>query len=142
MISKNCAITALCIFLNYRKFHVRNDSEAHPAWGQHTGSFAKNSFQIVSMNSGRTKNMLKFWLKIFKNFRHYQYFKYRVFFGNNEIIFYIFANVQNTVSDLLKDSNLPWGWSENILGQAVVSNTAGVGAQTAVPWHGNLEHCP
>ena len=34
-----------------------------------------------------------------------------------------------------------WGWSENLLGQVVVWNTAGVGARTAVPWHGNLERC-
>ena len=34
-----------------------------------------------------------------------------------------------------------WGWSENLLSQAVVWNTAGIGAQTAVPWHGNLECC-
>ena len=34
-----------------------------------------------------------------------------------------------------------WGWSENLLGQAVVWNTAGVGARTAVPWHGNMENC-
>ena len=30
---------------------------------------------------------------------------------------------------------------ENLLGQAVVWNTAGVGAGTAVLWHGNLERC-
>ena len=30
---------------------------------------------------------------------------------------------------------------KNLLGQAVVCNTAGVGAQTAVPLHGNLECC-
>ena len=30
---------------------------------------------------------------------------------------------------------------KNLLGQAVVWNTAGVGARTTVPWHGNLEWC-
>ena len=60
--------------------------------------------------------------------------------SNNNIII-IFLLLSKVLFQTYWRTAIRWSWSKNLLGQAVVWNTAAVWAWTVVPWHGHMERC-
>ena len=128
-------------------FNDIDDSNDMKAWWHVNFKFSKRMTFLIPTTSGYLLTFFEFWENWLK--RNNALFDSRNLsqsvsthlFDIIIIIIFLLLLLSKALFQTYWRTAIRSGWSENLLGQAVVWNTAGIGARTTVPWHGNLERC-